>query len=159
MSITRYRIGCGASAGNAGCADRGRETRARRGDPMSATPRVGVLTAVAATLVATAALAAADRVPAFNVEPICRDVARRAAPVGTMDTCMRNEQAARDELVHEWARFAPADKSHCLALSTLGGEPTYTELLTCLEVARDARSAKEQDERSARPQRRHAVSD
>jgi hypothetical protein len=96
--------------------------------------------------IATIILVSADRVPNFNVEPVCRDVASRVAPIGgTMEACMRDEQTARDQMVREWPQFAPADKSHCLQLSTLGGNPTYTELLTCLELAREARNAKDTD--------------
>ena len=80
-----------------------------------------------------------DRVPTINVEPHCHDVAARAAPVGDVVSCLRVEQAARDQLVKEWAEFAAPDKSHCLRLSSLAVQPTYTELLTCLELARDVR--------------------
>jgi hypothetical protein len=113
---------------------------------------------IGATIFATTFLAVADRVPTFNVEPICRDVASRAAPIGTMDTCMKTEEAARAQLMREWSQFAPADKSHCLQLSTLGGEPTYTELLTCLELDTEARNAMEKDERAMRA-RRNTISE
>ena len=52
---------------------------------------------------------------------------------------------AKDQLAKEWTQFAAADKSHCLQLSTIGGDPTYTELLTCLELERDARRLRERD--------------
>ena len=38
-----------------------------------------------------------------------------------------------------------ADRSFCQRLATTGGtSPTYTELLTCLELQRDARNLREQ---------------
>jgi hypothetical protein len=101
-----------------------------------------IRTAAFATMVA-----AAEKVPDLNVEPSCRDAANRAAPVGTFDACMRKEREARVQLAGEWAKFTSGDKSHCLGLSSLGGMPTYTELLTCLELARDARNLRGGDKR------------
>jgi hypothetical protein len=94
----------------------------------------------------TTGMAAAEEIPDLNVEPSCRDAAERAAPVGTFDARMRREREARDQLVSEWAEFTSADKSHCLGLSSLGGMPTSTEPLTCLEVARDARNVRDGNE-------------
>jgi hypothetical protein len=85
--------------------------------------------------------AAAQRIPQFDMTANCRAVALRAIPVGDVDACLGTEQRAREQLAREWPSFASADKSHCLELARLGGEPTYTELLTCLENARDARTA------------------
>ena len=90
-------------------------------------------------------LVVADRIPTFNIEPFCRVVASRAAPVGDASICMRKEMEARGQLAREWTQFAPADKSHCVQLSTIGGDPTYTELLTCLELQRDARNLREKE--------------
>jgi len=99
------------------------------------------LLAAAVSLAAAMSLAA-DRVPVFDVEAHCRDVAMRAAPVGEAEICLRKERTARDQLARQWARFAAADKAHCLELARMA-EPTYTELLTCLELARDARNLRE----------------
>jgi hypothetical protein len=46
----------------------------------------------------------------------------------------------RDELAKEWSSFTPADKVACTNESKMGGESSYTELLTCLEMARDVRT-------------------
>jgi hypothetical protein len=81
-----------------------------------------------------------DSVPRFNVEPSCRAAAQRAVPVGTIDTCIQKEQEIREQLVREWSKFPAADKATCIGLSTAGGIPTYTELITCLELARDVRA-------------------
>jgi hypothetical protein len=96
---------------------------------------------------ALAASLAADRVPVIDVEPHCREVARRAAPVGDPQACLRVEQAARDQLLALWPQFVAADKSHCLQLSSIAVKPTYTELLTCLELAREARAVREKEKR------------
>jgi hypothetical protein len=90
---------------------------------------------------APGASVAAQRIPQFDVAASCRATAQRAMPVGNVDACLETERRAREQLAREWPSFAPADKSHCVELAHLGGEPTYTELVTCLEIARDARTA------------------
>jgi hypothetical protein len=97
---------------------------------------------VAATLLS---LVAADQVPDFNVESSCRDAEKRAAPVANAGSCLRAERDARDQLTREWGDFAGSDKSYCGGLAKLGGEASYVELLTCLEMARDAKRQKGQD--------------
>ena len=90
-------------------------------------------------------LATAARVPTINVEPACRAFAERVAPIADLETCIRRESAAREQLVRKWQQFAAEDKSHCLSLSSTGGKPTYTELLTCLELQRDARNLRQKE--------------
>ena len=92
-----------------------------------------------AMLATTIVLVAADGVPTFNVEPSCRAAAERAVPVGDPKICMQKELDARDQLAKDWANFTGSDKATCVPLSRTGGTPTYTELLTCLEMTRDAR--------------------
>jgi hypothetical protein len=50
----------------------------------------------------------------------------------------QSEQAMRQKLSKEWGTFAPADKASCLG-NEKGGYASYTDLITCLEMARDAR--------------------
>ena len=74
-------------------------------------------------------------------------IVRKGEPLGfrvAEDGTLLVGRAARDRLAREWPSFAQGDKSHCLELSRLG-EPTYTELLTCLELAREARNLRERD--------------
>jgi hypothetical protein len=52
--------------------------------------------------------------------------------------CVKSEQAVRQKLIGEWSTFKPADKTTCLG-SEKGGYASYTDLITCLEMARDAR--------------------
>ena len=40
----------------------------------------------------------------------------------------------------DWTRFSPADRASCLSMTGAGG--TYTGLLKCLEIKRDASLAK-----------------
>jgi hypothetical protein len=53
---------------------------------------------------------------------------------------VKSEQAVREQLQRDWPNFSAADKQHCVALAMTGGESRNTELLTCLEMARDVRA-------------------
>jgi hypothetical protein len=93
-------------------------------------------------------VAVADPVPTFNVEPSCRQAA--SGDIGIkqdMSVCLEDENGAREQLVKEWGGFAPADRGLCTRLSRTGGTPTYTELLVCLEMARDARKLPKEEKR------------
>ena len=82
-------------------------------------------------------IAVADVVPAFDVAPGCR--AAVTVMPGTFDACMRDEQAARAQLASQWDGFASSDRATCTQNETVGGTPSYVELLSCLQMARDAR--------------------
>src|SRR3981081_356464 len=90
-----------------------------------------------------------DGVPTFEVESFCRRVAAMAKAVGDVEICLRKEREARDQLVQQWTQFSTTDRSYCRELTTTGFDPTYTELLTCLELQRDARSLREKDTETA----------
>jgi len=85
-------------------------------------------------------VAVADTVPNLAVEQSCRAQATRAGemPHGDPDSCLRSERAAHDKLRAEWSGFSEADRRHCDITATMGGEPSYVELLTCLEMTAEA---------------------
>jgi hypothetical protein len=83
--------------------------------------------------------AMADQMPKFDVEANCRAAAARARNSEYVAVCMQEERDARSKIEQSWSQFKPPDKEHCVQLSRLGGQPTFTELLTCLELARDVR--------------------
>jgi hypothetical protein len=88
-----------------------------------------------------------NAVPTFNIRAACRTLARmpeaRLAGVGDADAtknCLADERQARAQVSKEWLKFDPADRRKCVGVSAQGEtEPVYTELLTCLEMARDAK--------------------
>jgi len=57
----------------------------------------------------------------------------------SQQTCLEDERAARDDLMKEWGQFSAQDKAICTDQST-NYHPSYVELLTCLDIARDAKS-------------------
>jgi hypothetical protein len=109
--------------------------------PFRGTPMVPLLNAA----LLAAIVLVADRVPSFNVEAHCRRVAREAHPVGDPHACLQEEQEARAKLVAQWTQFSAADRSYCRDLTALGGEPTFTELLTCLEMRREAERLRDKE--------------
>lgn len=88
--------------------------------------------------VATPAVAV-DDVPKFDVGPSCRASAKRAEAGADPNACIGQEHRAREELRRRWQNFTLDDKRGCVPLTTMGGNPTYTELLTCLEMSREVR--------------------
>jgi hypothetical protein len=85
-----------------------------------------------AALPASAALA---EVPSLNVQATCRATpAVNLDQQATYDNCMRSENAARDKLNKTWAKMRVDWRSTCLKTTTLGGIPSYVELLTCVEM-------------------------
>jgi hypothetical protein len=88
--------------------------------------------------------ARADEYPTLNVAPVCHGIALQGElEAGLQRTnfeqCLQSEQAVREDLKKEWSNFTSDDKRHCIAETTMGGESSYTELITCLEMARDVR--------------------
>ena len=92
-------------------------------------------------------LPVSDSVPVLNIQQVCQGIAQQGG-VSFHDTdvtdekknCLDSEQAVRDQLVKQWSSFSASDKSDCTKESEMGGESSYTELLTCLEMARDVRN-------------------
>ena len=52
--------------------------------------------------------------------------------------CSQDEAEALEQLKANWARFTGVDKSTCLSMATVAGIASYVELLTCLEMGREA---------------------
>jgi hypothetical protein len=92
-------------------------------------------------------VASTDSVPQLNVEQVCEGIAKQGgvtfhdpAIATEKKNCIDSEQAIRSDLVKQWSNFQAADRVHCVNESVMGGESSYTELLTCLEMARDVRA-------------------
>ncbi|HEY1747359.1 MAG TPA: hypothetical protein VGG11_11440 [Xanthobacteraceae bacterium] len=105
-------------------------------------------------LLAVPAAARADDVPTLNVEQVCDGIAQQGgvtfrdpAIAQEKKNCLDSEQAVRNELVKQWSKFDRADKTSCVNESQMGGESSYTELLTCLEMARDVRAMRAEQQR------------
>ena len=102
--------------------------------------------AIAVALIMSGILCArSDDILTLDVRPVCRGIATQGElEAGLQQTsfeqCVKSEQEVREQIKKEWSTFSTADKSHCVALAKTGGESSYTELITCLEMARDVRA-------------------
>src|SRR5262249_11351738 len=65
--------------------------------------------------------------------------------------CMKAEQNDRQTMINEWSTFSADDRRHCVSEATMGGESSYTDLLTCLEMARDVRKLHSEAANSSPP--------
>jgi hypothetical protein len=108
--------------------------------------RVLFIAAAAATIALFAVRPVQSQaVPDLNVDPVCHGIAQQAAnpsekggPDLAFSQCVQSEQAMRQKLVNEWPTFLSAEKSNCIGAER-GGMASYTDLVSCLEMARDAR--------------------
>jgi hypothetical protein len=105
--------------------------------------------AIAMVMIMPAILSArSDDIPTLDVNPVCRGIASQSElEVGLQQTnfqeCVKSEQDVREQIKKEWSTFSTADKTHCVALAKTGGESSYTELISCMEMARDVRKLHE----------------
>jgi hypothetical protein len=100
-------------------------------------------------VVAPLVIAAADSVPSFDVNPTCRGATNTAGGGGRgSNVCIRTELGARDQLARQWAQFPSADRTRCVQLTNMTHMPSYVQVLTCLEMARDARQLETSTQRS-----------
>ena len=85
-------------------------------------------------------IAAVDHVPTLNTKPTCAGADSDLSATRTVAKCQESEQQARDALAAQWNKFPAADRNECFAETGIGGFPSYVQVLTCLEMARDARN-------------------
>jgi len=115
-----------------------------------------VTIAVLASLTVSVSPTRSDEYPTLNVAPICHGITNQSdlqegLRKVSFDQCLQAEQVDRETMIKEWSTFSADDKRHCIALATTGGESSYTELLTCLEMARDVRELHRQASNSSAP--------
>src|SRR5262249_8437445 len=89
--------------------------------------------------------AAAAGVPNWDVTASCRGAARAGYAEKASErlkTCMESEKRTREKLAADWSTFPAAERTKCIAL-VKWFSPTYTELITCLEMYGHVRKARE----------------
>jgi hypothetical protein len=105
-----------------------------------------LIPATALALVAQLTVAFADGVPRYNLERICRGIALQGgmsllpnqSPRKDYKSCIRSEMAVRRQLVKQWSTFKASNKANCIGENSAGGLPSYTGLLSCLQMAQEA---------------------
>ena len=79
----------------------------------------------------------ADGIPKLDIAQTCRAATENRS---ALNDCMVAEDRARERLASQWGQLAQADTKHCTQLSSMKGFQSNVELLTCLEMAADART-------------------
>jgi len=107
--------------------------------PIDAMEPVMPIPFVAALVASQLAMPVADRVPEFNYERGCRAAAAADTAVlaQSVSACEAEERGARQTLEQQWMQFKASDRKDCESMAALGESPSYVELLTCLQIARD----------------------
>jgi len=83
--------------------------------------------------------------PTLQVGPSCEAAGRGAVVLGrNKEACLGDETTAQDTLKQNWSKYVASDKSDCLGMVT-GGLASYVELLSCVEILRDARNIRNAD--------------
>jgi hypothetical protein len=100
--------------------------------------------ALGALLMSGAAAQAADQPPQLNVETTCR-VAAQGGTGRNQDACLSDGKTAQNTLAGKWKQFNATQQKRCTDLISMGGPPSYVELLTCLEMAEQARKIPDRD--------------
>ena len=84
--------------------------------------------------------------PTLQVGPSCVAAGGGSIVAGrNKESCLADETAAQNTLKQNWPKYLAADKSDCVTLENSGGPASYVELLSCLEVMRDARTIQNED--------------
>jgi flagellar biosynthesis component FlhA len=92
---------------------------------------------ITVALSSTAALAQpGNQVPTFNINRNCSSEAAEGVDIqSTMANCVRDEADAKKQLDQEWSKLGSDLKRECVGESEIGGDQSYVELLTCLEMS------------------------
>src|SRR5215813_6298425 len=90
--------------------------------------------ALVALVLALDRAGAADELPAFDIARNCKAETTGAAITGPA-SCAKDETEAKNQLAQRWSSYDPSQKKACVGQASTGGEESYVELLTCLEMS------------------------
>jgi hypothetical protein len=100
-----------------------------------------VIVFVAVSLGVQAGSALADEPPKLNVRPSCEAAARGSVVIGrSTAACLDDENGAFEEIKKNWSSYARTDRDDCVGMVKTGGPASYVELISCLNITRDART-------------------
>ncbi|HKD77786.1 MAG TPA: hypothetical protein VKB76_19935 [Ktedonobacterales bacterium] len=132
-------------AGAPGPSKRQANCQARSGAFVAGRVKIGEITSASRVGMrqdSSAPRGGANALPKFDIATTCRDTPDVTAGTGTNDapaTCLSDEKVARDQLGQRWTRYQSADRARCAELSGMKGFQSYVQLLTCLDMAGDAK--------------------
>jgi hypothetical protein len=104
--------------------------------------------AIIALLLFGTGAALAGSPPKLDVQATCR----RAQPLSGAEKsayqgCMNDETDAQKELVKTWSSFKGGAQATCVQETKIGGAPSYVELLTCLQLDKQAAEASRENKK------------
>ena len=119
------------------------EATRTRGNTMSALNTIAIASLLIGLQVA---VAVADGPPKFDLAPTCNAAVRFAIVAGRdKEACLDDEHTAENTLAQNWSKYNATDKTQCIGNVKTGGPASYVELLSCLEIMRDAKQIREGD--------------
>jgi hypothetical protein len=103
---------------------------------ISASAIIGMLLLLSAPPASAATKArakAANGIPTFDITKNCNEEV--AGGLTTAAACVKDETDAKNELTKRWSEFDATNRKSCAGMSAMGGEQSYVELLSCLEMS------------------------
>jgi hypothetical protein len=84
--------------------------------------------------------------PTLQVEPSCEAAGQGSVILGrNKEACLADETTAQDTMKQNWSKYSADDKTMCVDMEKSGGAASYVELVSCLEIMRDARNIRNGD--------------
>jgi hypothetical protein len=80
---------------------------------------------------------AADEVPEFDIARECKAETSSAGSIEGAAHCTSDETTAKNQIAKRWSSYSASQKKECVGETVIGGEKSYVELLTCLEMSTD----------------------
>jgi hypothetical protein len=110
---------------------------------------------LAASLTSLLTTVAVNFPPKFNVAPGCKaaaaiNQAMELSVAQNYQSCIDDEEAARQQLLQSWSSFTAQDQARCVGQTQMNGMPSYVEVLGCLLVT--AKSSPQATEKKSRPE-------
>ena len=82
------------------------------------------------------AILVGDHVPKLSVEASCETViAENLTEQQSYDECMRDENAAQEQLATIWLSTPGPVRDQCESEAVAGGYDSYVDLLTCMQMS------------------------
>jgi hypothetical protein len=110
--------------------------------------------ALASQLGSSLVIPVGDRVPVINVERTCKESAATDKAMNldlpqSVENCMRDENAAQQQLGTIWSNYSASTRDSCTQEATNDQTGSYVDLLTCLQMTDPAKLTPTMDLRGA----------
>jgi hypothetical protein len=76
--------------------------------------------------------------PKFDIKATCRRAQPISGEKGAFQSCIDDEAQAQKDLSRSWFSFRAASRATCTQETRIGGAPSFVELITCLELDKQA---------------------